>query len=481
LTVTTGATCCETSGRTVIVHNYDGDRIGCAILGSPTEYARFLWWDFETLSGDEFLKTTDAHVVSMPGVNALYGYSYPYSWSANTGREMPNTVSLFFAVSPYPDCSLYHFYIVDKAWDGTGGDYKMTLSGMPPTFGTLNYPIGQGGNPAVQPPPTSLSGVVAFFDKYGTRPDGTPIGYENDQWLNGQKIGQPPAERYTSYDEAADKGRLPIMLRDDPWNKYRYNASNGRYDFTWHWLECCTDGVIFGPMPSAKNLTVAGVDSYNVTYEADLKMMVDLPQGHRISMWAPLGAAYTKEGALCSESVECCNQGTSQWIHYDVPMSQSGVQTQGIQVTGTKCSVFCPTFTNCGTCTAQLHCGWSVADGCISLYSTQISGLETSYHPHYDAIAHTSTHGSLDHSVHRTCANCAEKSTPYQCMCEPGCGWAPLEAKCISGTPDYPSDQNVTVVQWETKGCPGTRCQPLQPRSQFYRAAYHEKHAVASI
>jgi len=53
--------------------------------------------------------------------------------------------------------------------------------------------------------------------------------------------------------------------------------------------------------------------------------------------------------------------------------------------------------------------------------------------------------------------------------------------KCISGTPDYPSDQNVTVVQWETKGCPGTTCEPLQPRSQCYRAAYNEKHAFASV
>merc|ERR1719409_2476249 len=54
-------------------------------------------------------------------------------------------------------------------------------------------------------------------------------------------------------------------------------------------------------------------------------------------------------------------------------------------------------------------------------------------------------------------------------MCEKGCGWAPelsdtathgapgpsgSHGKCISGTPDYPSDLTVKVVQWETKGCP---------------------------
>jgi len=454
--VTTGVSCCDLSGRSLIIHDYDGDRIGCSILESPYEYARFLWWDFETLSGNEFLKTADAHVVSMPGVNALYAYSYPYSWSANTGREVPNTVTLFFAVSPYPDCHLYHFYIVDKAWDGTGGDYKMTLSGMPPTFDTLNYPLGAGGDPSVQDAPESLDSVIRFFDKYHKVPDGSVVGYENVQGVN-----QPTATRYTGYDTAFQNGRLPIMLRDDPWNKYRYNSSNGRYDFTWHWLECCTDGVIFGPMPSAAELEANAIGMYNVTYEADLKMMVDLPQGHRISMWAPLGSAYTKEGAECAESVECCEQGTSQWIHYDVPMSQSGHETCGIQITGELCATFCTQFTDCGTCTAQLHCGWT-ATGCASLYASS-TDAETTY------------------LQDRTCTVCSGKTTPYDCMCEPGCGWAPFEMKCISGTPDYPSDQNVTVVQWETKGCTDTQCEPLQPRSQCYRAAYNEKHAFASI
>merc|ERR1711988_122525 len=74
---------------------------------------------------------------------------------------------------------------------------------------------------------------------------------------------------------------------------------------------------------------------------------------------------------------------------------------------------------------------------------------------------------------------------------------------CISGTPDYPSNQTVTVAQWETKGCdcaasmppPGTSqgissecpgypetCCPVDgPKSQCYRAAYNEKSAYASV
>ena len=59
------------------------------------------------------------------------------------------------------------------------------------------------------------------------------------------------------------------------------------------------------------------------------------------------------------------------------------------------------------------------------------------------------------------------------------CGWAPEVATtpasggvCISGTPDYPSEE-VFVAQWETKGCED--CPIDGPRSQCYRASYNEK------
>ena len=82
------------------------------------------------------------------------------------------------------------------------------------------------------------------------------------------------------------------MLRDDPWNTYTYNTATGRFDFHWYWLECCTDGMVLGPMPDA---TVAST-GFNVTYEADCANMVGLEQGTRISMWNPLGPAYNPGG-----------------------------------------------------------------------------------------------------------------------------------------------------------------------------------------
>jgi hypothetical protein len=169
--------------------------------------------------------------------------------------------------------------------------------------------------------------------------------------------------------------------------------------------------------------------------------------------------------------------------------------------------VHCQTFTNCGECSAQMGCGWSNTINGGSCQSTCVypSGL-------------TTIEATTDSA--RTCSSCSSITDPHSCMCEKGCGWAPSLAdgshgvgKCISGTPDYPSDNTVKVVQWETKGCPkdcGTLnhpsgiipanlasgftepspsgdvidpncCPRYAPKSMCYRAAYNEKKEYAGI
>ena len=88
------------------------------------------------------------------------------------------------------------------------------------------------------------------------------------------------------------------MLRDDPWNQYTYDAATGRYNFHWYWLECCTDGMVLGPLPYCCKEQADGSPSpgYNITYEADCANMVGLAQGTRINMWNLLGPAYNPGG-----------------------------------------------------------------------------------------------------------------------------------------------------------------------------------------
>ena len=589
---------------------------------APGAMAKWYFWDFAELSNangrvNGFLRFSDAQVVDMPAVNAFYAYSYPYSWSANTGREEDNTISMFFLTDS--EDGFFHFYIIDKAWDGSGGNYEMSMSGTTPVFATDIYPIGAG-----QPPPAGpAQEPVGFYDGYSNVHGGVVSG------------GGPnaAATTYPGMQAASDATALPIMLRDDPWNAYTYNTTTMRYDFHWYWLECCTDGMIFGSTPY-------GPTAFNVSYEADCSTMTGLEQGTRISMYNWLGAPYTTAGAACGPpastaycektSAECGLAGASQWIHYDVPMDQTCSFTQGIQVSARPCEESCPEYDNCGECTAQLNCAWvhdvpkdvhaticedscgsinlgncpSISAGASSQVSIKMAtcrqegcaydgfsstcadpsvscgafagnsvaacaafncdypgnathpssvcapfpdasatvqngvcddgsnggpglcplgtdcgdcgahgcediigridslatlglychGLSTGTYTCEDYYAFDSADQTttgcfndggafcatsapvdcrprdggrcspalgFENSIEtdyltvadRTCHKCSEKTHPYDCMCEPGCGWAPLEQKCISGTPDYPSDQSVTIVQWETKGC----------------------------
>jgi len=431
-----------------------------SVRSTPSAYASWFFWDFDVLSNsggvtNYWLDPADSTTVSMPAVNAFYAYSYPYSWSANTGREESQTISMFFLTDE--QASFFHFYILDVAWDGSGGDYRMSLSGMPPTF-VNHFPLG-AQQPTPPPPPPGPRGPprTSFHDGYANAQGGVRGGAHDPYPAATVWPGRSGAPS-----PMPSPGTLPIMLRDDPWNRYTYNSTNHRYYFHWFWYECCTDGMILGPMPHCED--DPSID-FNVTYEADCANMVGLEQGTRISMWNPRGPAYLSAGHTGS-SFALCDSGASQWIHYDVPMDQTCNFTQGIQISARPCTISCPLYRNCGECTAQLECGWTNDGRCVDTNRPPSgTGIETSY---------------MSTSVARTCSVCSSLSTAYTCMCEDGCGWAPIEGRCISGTPDYPSDQTVTVVQWETKGCPDRACPRGGPRSQCYRASYNQKRAFAT-
>ena len=105
--------------------------------------------------------------------------------------------------------------------------------------------------------------------------------------LRARPTNARDAETYTG---VANTGRtLPIMLRDDPWNKYEYVSSGNYYNFHWNWLQCCTDGMILGPMPSSTT-------PHAITYEGRCAQMKGLESGTRISMWNPYGPAYNSAG-----------------------------------------------------------------------------------------------------------------------------------------------------------------------------------------
>merc|ERR1719321_960906 len=76
-------------------------------------------------------------------------------------------------------------------------------------------------------------------------------------------------------------GQIPIQLRDDPWNTYTFDPETGRAHFHWYWLECCTDGMVIGPLPKPDRENIL----WNITWEGHCDSMVGLEQGTRIQQW----------------------------------------------------------------------------------------------------------------------------------------------------------------------------------------------------
>merc|ERR1711988_1551505 len=147
-------------------------------------------------------------------------------------------------------------------------------------------------------------------------------------------------------------------------------------------------------------------------YEADCANMVGLEQGTRISMWNPLGPAYNP-GGCNGAPLDVPVAGVvraANWIHYDVPMDQSCTWTSGIQLSARSCATACSMYTNCGECSSTPECGWDESSSGCRAVCEQPYGL--------------TIYGE-------TCSVCRSQPDPFSCMCEPGCGWAPLENMCI--------------------------------------------------
>ena len=286
-----------------------------------------------------------------------------------------------------------------------------------------------------------------------------------DAWRPSELTGGASHSRnaggsaFSTSDDEHDN-EFPLMWRDDPWNSYLYKPQSEGNDahvlFSWHWLECCTDGVIIGPLPRRD------YNPWDLVFKQRCHKMEGLEQGTRIYQWSPY---------------------EEKFKHLDVPMHQSCVPDwdakdadtesgyDGIKVECMSCDVYCAEFTNCGECTANVYCGWNDHTGTCEDVSNS-TRIDTSYIP--DKIA-----GSVHHYTSslttdsRGCSVCSNITNEFECTTQAGCGWAYFKTtgpKCVSGTADYPScttGEGCTTVQWE-------------PPSLCYVASYNEKKAFAA-
>ena len=127
------------------------------------------------------------------GADLFYGYNCPYVWSANTGYYAAETVTIYLIV------------------DASGAEYLVLTLDEPESYpgGHFAFDLTSTGLADLDPP----VGIITMDD--------TPEQTRAE--ANGQ-LGQ-----YGQWD-----------------------PSRARGSFYWNWLDCCTDGMILGPLPQTR-------------------------------------------------------------------------------------------------------------------------------------------------------------------------------------------------------------------------------------
>lgn len=464
------------------------------------------WWNMTELSSDPTpelgLQDRDpthslgpAPGVYMPGPTALYAYGYPYYWSANTHRERSNTATMLTLKDSAH--MLYIMYILDMAWDGSGGsmDLDVTAAGsIVPPAGTVN--ADDDADPAV-------GRRLQTNKEYGTGgtladrarcdrlySNATLQAQDPDRYANMMELAnvtgsyqhfclfgalspghdfldtyRPDSANQDSFYTALESdlspdttGFLAVMWRDDPYNSYLYSQAKGKAFWSWHWLECCTDGILLGPLP--RN----AINPWSLTFTQRCYKMEGLEQGTRIQNWHPYQQDFVHVDVPMHQS---CSPANVSSVH---PQFSQHPSYGGIKLECSACPDYCAQYTgkSCGECTANLHCGWDALTSTCVDADADGANYTTSYVP--DKIGNSPAYTPLT-TDSRACSSCSSITTEYSCVTTPGCGWAHFEGVCCSGTPDYPSCPGgvpPTVVQWE-------------PPNQCYDFAYNEKKAFASV
>ena len=458
------------------------------------------WWDLK--AGLLNYTAASDYVSSI----AFYAYGYPYAYSANSGRERSDTVSMFTVMDANLQWSV--LYIIDKPFDGSGGSL---MTNVRSTGAAVHDDWEKTLNSGGQQRSTPLE--VMFYDDLWDR---------SANWLN-------------STNSIAS-------------SHFTWNASHGAGEMYWNWLACCTDGMILGYLPqnysfsitfdwtppgyamtgyrnstnATENNTIIG---YNVTYlnttnatdnttigysvtspiwlnetiPGTAGVFNELVNGTHFYFWnsVPFGQAHDPSEERYFNNVTNTYYGISShatadaiydvWSTYPqagaritntdfrngnivkhdiMPHMQAKCPYHGVQLRNSECSVYCAQHTTCGMCSGDMWCAWNTNNNLCDTNPVNMSFTPDTPYP-FDATGVTANFVGFG----MTCPSCAAQTNAYDCLAlatSDGCGWAALPApgKCISGNPDYPSDHTVTVVQW----APPTMC---------YMFAYNTKKAFA--
>lgn len=176
-----------------------------------------------------------------------------------------------------------------------------------------------------------------------------------------------------------------------------FNESSASGALMWSWADCCTDGVVLGPLPQ---------DSWTM----DLNPFIHHPN-------------------VTTMKIGTWNDADTTVDYLDLAM-ESLSKRGGARITAYTCVDFCATMTSCGACTASPSCGWCEGSGCVPVTAAPTCSQT------YTAPG-------------QCCSDCnALSSSPIECIASPGCGYCPSTSQCVSGQPGSPCSECVSEVQF---------------------------------
>eukprot|EP00300_Choanocystis_sp_HF-7_P033498 c45850_g1_i1.p1 GENE.c45850_g1_i1~~c45850_g1_i1.p1 ORF type:complete len:1654 (+),score=437.19 c45850_g1_i1:151-5112(+) len=185
---------------------------------------------------------------------------------------------------------------------------------------------------------------------------------------------------------------------------YAWDQSTQTGGFYWRWGPCCTDGMVFGPLPSS-----------------DFQLSLQFTEVQGISAY--------KFGSFLSENFNL----TKQEMTLDDMMS-------GVMVEGFTCDEFCASLSNCGECSSNPDCSWCTdsngAESCVSAKSTQTCSTQI-----HDACC-----PSCD--AFSSCDSCSQHAIDL------GCGWCASSQKCLSGNDKQPCESCSEFLFAQPLECP---------------------------
>lgn len=172
---------------------------------------------------------------------------------------------------------------------------------------------------------------------------------------------------------------------------------SGRGVLRWEWGSCCSDGMVFGPLPT---------DTFclNIRYSIPV------------------------EGVTMLRLFDYTDDTDT------ITYNDFGVETMesGLQICPWPEEELCQLHETAGRCAADRNCGWCEVKGCLANKDVNAAACEALRRPEDHGEASDPNAALwLEGGAHAP--RCNRGETCSECIAIPGCGWCHSASQCISG------------------------------------------------